>query len=268
MAARLTGESGVLERVEDLIEAHYANVPGVWRTLEAAVRAALDEGKVPILDAGCGRDAPWVRRFDVGTQLVGIDLATALPADLPVVRGDLSCLPFADASFSLIFCRWVFEHLAEPSQVLREFHRVLKPRGICLILTPNRYDYSSLVAQCTPHWFHEQFIQRLYGQRAYQTFPTYYRANTPGFFQKFISQHPEWGIVELRGLRHYPVNLAFSRLLFRVGILYDRWIAAHGWRALQPVLLATLKKRAAREAEQGSKASLSTKTAPQQVSSG
>jgi SAM-dependent methyltransferase len=235
--------SGISEAVEDLIGEHYANVPTGWRMLEKLIRAAISAKRFPILDAGCGQEASWVRRFGTEGGMIGIDLCPQLPSDFPVVCGDLLSLPFPEGCFSLIFCRSVFEHLREPARVLSEFQRVLKPDGICVILTPNRYDYSSLAARCTPLWFHRRFIRNLYGAaRAYDTFPTFYRANTPGYFRKFVSKHPQWKVLLLRGLRHYPVNLGFSRGLFKLGIWYDRILAKKKWQALQPSLFVVLKK--------------------------
>jgi SAM-dependent methyltransferase len=239
---RMGQRSSISETIEDLIREHYADVPTGWRMLEKLIRAAINAKRFPILDAGCGQEALWVQRFGAGGGLIGIDLCPQLPSGLPVVSGDLSSLPFPEGCFSLIFSRSVFEHLREPARVLSEFHRVLKPGGLCAILTPNRYDYSSLAARWTPHWFHRRFVRQLYGADAYDTFPTYYRANTPRYFQKFVSQHGGWRTVRLKGLRHYPVNLAFSKALFRLGIAYDKLIDSMKWQALQPSLLIVLKK--------------------------
>ena len=46
--------------------------------------------------------------------------------------------PFADASFDLVLCCEILEHLAmDPSHTLREMHRVLKPGGHVFFSTPN-----------------------------------------------------------------------------------------------------------------------------------
>jgi SAM-dependent methyltransferase len=232
---------GPMAGVDDLIHRFYFHVPIGQRSLEAAIREALAEGHTAALDAGCGTDAPLTRKFSELIPTVGIDLCQVLPEDLRVVTGDLANMPFRDGSFSLIFSRSVFEHLTDPDQVLREFHRVLRPNGVCVILTPNRFDYSSVVAAMTPQWFHEWFVKRLYRSASYDTFPTVYRANTPGFFRS-IARGTTWRIKRIAGVRHYPVNLGFSRFLFRIGILYDWIIARIGLTALQPSLLVILER--------------------------
>jgi ubiquinone/menaquinone biosynthesis C-methylase UbiE len=46
------------------------------------------------------------------------------------------CLPFADGSIDLIVVMEAIEHFERPHLGFREFHRVLRPGGLCLITTP------------------------------------------------------------------------------------------------------------------------------------
>ena len=231
-----------MANADDLIEKFYGDVLFGQAALESEIRQALSRARATALDAGCGINAPLTRKFGEQIKVVGVDLCQGLPGDLRVVTGDLGKLPFRNDSFSLIFSRSVFEHLQQPYEVMDEFHRVLQPGGTCIILTPNRYDYSSIVAACTPQWFHDWFVHRVYVSAAYDTFPTAYRANTPGFFRSLARRRRAWTIRRVAGVRHYPANLAFSRLLFRLGVLYDWGIARARLTALQPSLLAVLEK--------------------------
>ena len=230
--------------ISDLISRYYDHISFGQAALEERIRQAIERGRLRALDAGCGHDAPLTKKYGANAFVVGLDLESNLPKDVPAVCGDLAHLPFGDGAFDLIFSRSVFEHLPEPDQVLKEFHRVLTPGGWVVLLTPNRYDYSSVVAHCTPQWFHKWFVERVYNSGAYDTFPTLYRANTPGFFEKYVEKHGGWRLQTLDGLRHYPCNLMFSRTLFRLGVLYDWLIARAGLKALQPSLLIVLEKSA------------------------
>jgi SAM-dependent methyltransferase len=232
-----------MSSVDDLISKYYEFVPIGERALEAAIREFLPKPGSRMLDAGCGEDAPFTRKFSGETVVVGIDLCRGLPKDLPMACGDLARLPFADQVFSMVFSRSVFEHLAEPDKVMDEICRTLKPGGFCVILTPNRYDYSSVVARFTPQRFHGWFVNRIYRSNTYDTFPTLYRANTPDYFNELVQRREGWKIRKVVGLRHYPANLIFSRILFRLGVLYDWLIARLGWSALQPSLLVVLEKK-------------------------
>lgn len=52
------------------------------------------------------------------------------------VELDARDLPFDDASFDLVICSHVLEHIVEDTQVASEFARVLKPTGQALIMIP------------------------------------------------------------------------------------------------------------------------------------
>ena len=234
-----------MKRVNDLIRKYYADVPFGLEILTGLIEEAIAQKHIPILDAGCGRRGIVIRRFGPNASIIGMDLGTELPSDVPAVCGDLAKIPFPDASFSFVFSRSVFEHLARPDHVLSEFHRILKPGGQCAILTPNRFDYSSVVAALTSQAFHDFFVRGVYGQdAAYDTYPVLYKANTPGYFRRVATRNGNWKIVRISGLRHYPANLMFSRIFFRIGIVYDKFIAKMHWTSLQPSLLIVLEKRA------------------------
>jgi len=65
-----------------------------------------------------------------GVELSGAQLAAARPAQRVVfTQGDAHALDFADASFDLVYARYLLEHVVDPERVLREMRRVTKPGG-------------------------------------------------------------------------------------------------------------------------------------------
>ena len=44
-------------------------------------------------------------------------------------RADAQSLPFEDAWFDVVYCRYLLEHVSDPAGVLQEMRRVLKPGG-------------------------------------------------------------------------------------------------------------------------------------------
>ncbi len=59
--------------------------------------------------------------------------------DVSIVQLDLNIhpLPYPDASFDLVTCSEVLEHVENYRAVLREIRRVLKPGGLMVVTTPN-----------------------------------------------------------------------------------------------------------------------------------
>lgn len=67
---------------------------------------------------------------------------------LPGVKVDIANLnherlPYADASFDVVTATEVVEHLEHYRETIREFHRILRPGGICILSTPNILNLNS-----------------------------------------------------------------------------------------------------------------------------
>ena len=104
----------------------------------ARAAGAVEPGEL-VLDAGAGR-APYRALFAH---------ARYETADFLAVKGkkyvqpdyvcDLAQIPVADARFDHVLLTQVLEHIPEPSVVLRELHRVLKPAGTLWLTAPLFY---------------------------------------------------------------------------------------------------------------------------------
>ena len=95
-----------------------------------------------ILDLGCGTGRySEILAEHLGAQVIAIDpsekmLAEARKKATGRVRYERAfgeSLPLADKSIDVVFMSMVFHHFTDQSQVVRECHRILKPRGtVCL----------------------------------------------------------------------------------------------------------------------------------------
>lgn len=108
----------------------------------AEIAAAHPQARV--LDMGCGgghvsfQVAPQVAEvtaYDLSTAMLDVVAAEAAKRGLHNLRtchGKAEKLPFADASFDLVMCRYSTHHWEDPGLGLREARRVLKPGGLAV----------------------------------------------------------------------------------------------------------------------------------------
>lgn len=215
------------------------------------IRKHLKPGQ-RLLDAGCGRYLKFCRDFSSMAQVVGIDIESTLETHNKAapfgVCGDVGTLPFAANSFDMVISRSVVEHLEYPELVFREFSRVLQPGGKVVIITPNKYDYVSLLAAVTPYWLHRSLVSKIFQVPGDDVFPTLYRANTISAIRKTLCSA---GLVEveLDTINHYPAYFMFSPVLFRLGVLYERLTSLELFRSLRGSLLCVFEKPAMRPPE-------------------
>jgi SAM-dependent methyltransferase len=104
-----------------------------------------------LLDVGCGEadlHAPLLPILRPrGATLIGCDrdpgdvaFAAARATPEPSLRyrvADALDLPFSDASFDLVLCVDVIEHVGAPTALLGELHRVLRPGGHLVLTCPS-----------------------------------------------------------------------------------------------------------------------------------
>lgn len=241
------------KKCEQLCEKYYAGRKFSRALYQELIRKHLASGS-RLLDAGCGRYLEFSKEFSDNVQVVGIDLEETLDTrnrrSPYATRGDLELLPFPAGYFDMIISRSVVEHLENPPQVFREFHRVLKPGGKVILSTPNKYDYVSVIASITPYRWHRALVSKIFQISEDDVFPTLYRANT---LSKLGKELRRAGLTEteLQAINHYPAYLMFSPLLFRLGVLYEKLTSLHSLRFLRGTILCVFEKRQTVDGPQG-----------------
>ncbi len=102
-----------------------------------------------MLDVGCGTGTllSLVAADEYAEQLVGLDYSPVMArlfskkasrssyADkLHAIVADSERLPFADAAFDVVTCCNSFHHYPHQAEVIRGFHRVLRPGGLLILV--------------------------------------------------------------------------------------------------------------------------------------
>ena len=94
-----------------------------------------------VVDVGCADR--WVElHLGAGTTYVGLDYpptGSRLYSAQPDVLADAASLPFKASSVDAIICLEVLEHTRNHQAALREFARVLRPRGTLVLSMPFMY---------------------------------------------------------------------------------------------------------------------------------
>jgi ubiquinone/menaquinone biosynthesis C-methylase UbiE len=111
-------------------------------TRERLRRVVPLKGDERALDAGTGAGALAVAVAPLVSEVVAVDIVPELlaearsrvPANVALVEGDMTALPFGPASFDLVCTARTLHHVARPELVLAELDRVLRPGGTMLVI--------------------------------------------------------------------------------------------------------------------------------------
>jgi SAM-dependent methyltransferase len=97
---------------------------------------AQDLRGLRVLDVGSG-ERPYDALF-AGADVTAFDVPGNARADL---HGSIEAVPAADASFDVVVCLQVLEHVPDPPAAIRELRRVVKPGGRVLLSTHGVYPF-------------------------------------------------------------------------------------------------------------------------------
>lgn len=104
----------------------------LWLYLQNETDFFSSEGKRKLLHI-----APEQCFLDRFRNQKNIEYITSdLESPIADVKADICNLPFEDASFDIIFCNHVLEHIPDDTKAMQELYRVLKPGGFGIFQIP------------------------------------------------------------------------------------------------------------------------------------
>lgn len=128
-----------IKKIQFVYEARHIGIPlaqalgeqGVWRLLDVATGT----GRVPLAILGAGSDRGMIWGIDRSTRMLAVaQRATSeYNSRVAVSQQEAAQLAFADSVFEAVVCLEALEFMAQPSKVLKEMMRVLKPGGVLLL---------------------------------------------------------------------------------------------------------------------------------------
>lgn len=96
-----------------------------------------------VLDLGSGIGGYSSLMREKEAVVISLDLVMPTSRSLGLrelrVVGDALRIPILDTSIDFVFCASLIEHVSDPSLLLREIERVLKPGGYCYLSFPPYY---------------------------------------------------------------------------------------------------------------------------------
>ncbi|WP_431285417.1 class I SAM-dependent methyltransferase [Humitalea sp. 24SJ18S-53] len=233
------------QRIQSLIERYYPPATHPYHRLTDDIQSRLYP-EATVLEIGCGRTAPVLFAMKgQAARLIGIDVVDFTVADpaLELWRSDVTAMTqIADGSVNLAFSRSVMEHIDDVTRAYAEISRVLAPGGTYTFLTPNFWDYASLIAAVVPNALHGRIVRATEGRDEDDVFPTHYKSNTGRAIRRLAST-AGLSVERLDYLNQYPAYFRFSPALFHLGCLYGKMLErVRPLNGLQGWILCVLRK--------------------------
>lgn len=200
---------------------------------------------IKVLDLGAGAGISKEMNFrNLAASVSGVDLDKRV-LDNPYLDeakvSSVEVLPYSNASFDLVICNNVLEHLTCPLLVFKEVRRILKPGGVFVIKTPNKFHYVTILARFTPHWFHK-FYNRIRGIHEVDIFPVFYRINSYNNLSCYAKK-VGFKIESLELIEGRPEYLRINCFLYLCGILYEKIVnSCKFFRHFRVLIIATFRK--------------------------
>ena len=199
-----------------------------------------------VLDYGAGPDFKIGRRLaNKNVEIFSMDvdpLSIERNPNSHKVVCDGERIPFKNEYFDMIVFKYVFEHLRNPQLVLKECSRCLKQRGYIIFLCPNSRSYVSFLGRVIPLFLRKKIRKLIGGIDDSDTFPVYYRLNTP---KRIVRVMKETGFnkVVIGSYVGYPTYWEFSSVLHAFFCLFHKLLEKLPIRSFDISLVGVFKKQ-------------------------
>ena len=147
-------------------------------------------GNKNILDIACGEGYGCNLLSQYASHVTGveIDKITIEKArikyrspNISFLQGSIENIPCNSSGFDVVICFETLEHTVDHEKALNEIKRVLKPEGVLVISTPDKYYYSDIRNYKNPH-----HLKELYSEDFNRLIKKFFN-NAEFFSQQFVA---------------------------------------------------------------------------------
>jgi SAM-dependent methyltransferase len=202
--------------------------------------------EVEMVDLGCGRGLETAVIYkDYTRHSFGLDISESVLQNQTIHKplvGSVYDIPLPEACVDLAVSQELLEHLEFPQRMFDEVSRILRPRGIFAIMTPNLWFPSTIISWLTPYSFHKFATRAIYETDSADIFPTWYRANTLKQLRR-LGGHAGLDEIYHEYFQCNPGLFSFSPLLTRLELAYFHLVSRfQGLGFLRDIIIAFYRK--------------------------
>jgi SAM-dependent methyltransferase len=163
-----------------------------------------------LLDVGCATGVLLELARLRGWEVHGVDISTYATTiareyyNLDVCTGDLATAAYPDAHFDVVVMDDLVEHVADPTALVQESRRILRPGGLLTLNTPNRAGLWHLLMG--RRWFHYKQVEHTY-------------FFSPAVMRDLLGRHGFEVLAVKHSSKIIDLNYAFGRLRYYNGRL-------------------------------------------------
>ncbi len=92
-----------------------------------------------IIDESIANHVAWVTGVDIDEPAITLATSRRRAPNVDFRIDDAMKLSFTDASFDIVICSQVYEHVPDPARMMEEIHRVLRAGGVCYFAATNKW---------------------------------------------------------------------------------------------------------------------------------
>jgi len=206
-----------------------------WEVYTDTLLKYLDKSKVWI-DLGCGFNNTVLTHQNLVKQAIGVDVVDCKESNF--IKADIRHIPLPSDYADIVTLRFVAEHFENKHEYINEIKRVLKKRGILIILTTNLLSPFIFIPKILlPYSLKNKILTKLFKVNDEDVFPTYHKLNTPASFE---SLKPDFNIIKMIFIS--DLN-ATRKWVFYILFIWHKFTQKAKLEKLQTNLLVILEKQ-------------------------